>query len=159
MSLKDENNPGSGNNGFYPYHESSINSSSKRPSQRHEATEEIFVGNGEEDYNSLLDSLEQEFQLGGLTGYDDPEAVRINYRVEGSGSQWNGFVQIEVDEEASYREWIKDSIDSVRNALSDPNHDLAAVDLDRKKTDTHTYHGRDISAKELDQFVEGFLNN
>lgn len=58
----------------------------------------LFSGDESIDYKELLDSIEETYDLEGLSEYENSDEVRINYHVSGAGSTWQSIIYVEVDE-------------------------------------------------------------
>jgi len=129
---------------------------SKSSAHMQDVTEEILSGNESIEYEDFLSSLEETYDLEGLSEYENPKEVRISYHVSGLGSKWNETIRIEVDEAqeelSRIPDFFKEKIESSMENWSLPGQEYFATE----ETHTHSYPDREIPKREMEDFINSF---
>lgn len=159
MSNTTKTNIGGKNYNFVSEHNKVTNRSSSS-ARFQDVTEQVFSGNEPVEYGDLLDSLEETYDLEGLSDYENPDEVRINYHISGVGSSWQNIIQVEVDETQKKLDWIPDYLSPVREKLEEGSIEnwssLRKEYMTTEETHVHTYHDHDISMREMNEFIDNF---
>lgn len=122
-----------------------------------EVTENVLSGDESIDYEELLDSLEEIYDLDGLSDYENPEEVRISYHISGSGTHWDEVIQIDIDNKSTNLDWIPDYLSSFKELIELSVEKWGGEEYIRtEETHTHSYHDKDLSRYEMENLVDNF---
>ena len=128
-----------------------------------DVTEEVFHGDDSVDYGDLLESLEETFNLYGLSDYENPTEARINYHISGSGFKWDNTIHVEVDEIQSKLDFIPDFlnpfVENLERKISDNWKKSSSEYLRKEITHINSYPDKDVSIREMEDFIDNFLND
>jgi hypothetical protein len=119
----------------------------------------VLSGDESINYEILLDSLEEEYGLEGISEYDNPEEVRIDYHISGAGSKWEKIIRVEIDEKRNIME-ILPNFQLIREKLEGSSvKNLFSTNMDytvSEETHVRTYHNHEIPIQEMNEFLDEF---
>lgn len=126
-----------------------------------DVTEQVFRTSDTSECIHLLDALEDEYGLEELSGYENPDEVRISYHISGAGFRWSHDLQVEVD-------YTREKLDFISRPLKYAMEWLETKDLEKSsvgqryltadETDLHVYRDESIPRIEVEEFIENCLS-